>query len=72
MDGLGFKIIPKRKIAQHFKKGVVTGGPAHVFQVIMFSAGSNTLLTGSSPEIAPFLFPQKHPFKRDHAGIGKK
>ena len=58
-NGLFLEIVPKRKIPQHFKKGVVPGCVAHVFQIIVFSAGPHAFLGRGRPGIAPFLFPRK-------------
>ena len=40
-----FEIIPKREIAQHFKKSGVAGGMPYIFNI----ACSNTLLAGAHP-----------------------
>ena len=39
-----FEIITKGKIPQHFEKGVMPGGIAHIFQIIMFAARAHTFL----------------------------
>ena len=39
-----FKIVAKREIAQHFKKGVVPGRAADIFQIVVFTAGADTFL----------------------------
>ena len=39
MDGLPFKIITKRKVAQHLKKGAVSCGFSYIFDI----TGTDTL-----------------------------
>ncbi len=45
VDGLGLKIIPKRKIAQHLKKGAVAGSLSDILDI----ACADALLTGGDP-----------------------
>ena len=40
--GFTFEIISKAEISQHFKKGVVPGGVAHLVQVIVFTTCPDT------------------------------
>ncbi len=41
---LFFEIVSKREIPEHLKKGVVSPGAPHVFQIIVFSSGTDALL----------------------------
>ena len=71
-NGLFFKIISEGEVPEHLKKGVMAGGIPDVFQVVVFSTGSDSLLRGGRPLVLPFFFTEKHPFKLNHTGIGKE
>ena len=43
-DRLFFKIITKRKITEHFKKSVMSSGATDIFEIVVFTPGSNTFL----------------------------
>ena len=43
-NGLFFKIISKRPVAQHFKHSVVIGVMPHFFQIVVFSTHSQAFL----------------------------
>ena len=55
MNGLLFEVIAKRKIAQHLKKGVMTRGITHIFQVVVFAACAYTFLCGGGARVGAFI-----------------
>ena len=56
-DGLLFKIIAKRKVAEHLKKRMVTRGIADVVKVIVFTACAHTFLRRYCTFIIAFVYP---------------
>ena len=66
-----FKVIPKAKIAEHFKKGMVTRGIAHIIKVIMFATGAHAFLAGGRTAIIAVFKSGKNIFELDHTG-GRK
>ncbi len=45
-DGFFLEIIAEGKIAEHFEKGMMAGGDADIFQIVMFAAGADAFLAG--------------------------
>ena len=43
-DGLPLEVVAEREVAEHLEKGVVAGGVADVFQVVVLAAGAHALL----------------------------
>ena len=68
MDGLSFKIITKRKVAQHLKKGAVSCGFSYIFDI----TGTDTLLAGRHPTLWRNLLSGKIRFQRRHTGIDEQ
>ena len=68
VKGFLLKIITKGKIAQHFKKGAVTCGFSHVFNV----TGTDTFLTGGNSGSWRSFNSCEVWLKRRHTGIYKK
>ncbi len=54
-DGFFLEVVPEGKISQHLEKGVVPGGIADIFQIVVLSAGPDAFLGGGRPDIAPLL-----------------
>ena len=71
-DGLFLEVVSEREVAEHFKEGVVAGGVADVFQVVVLAAGPHATLGCDGPHIVALLFAHEHPFELDHAGIGEQ
>ena len=72
LDRLTLEVIAKAEVAQHFKKGVVAGGVAHVFQVIVLAAGAHTALATSRPVIGAWLRTQESILELIHTSIGEQ
>ena len=72
MNGIAFEIIAEAEIAHHFKKGVVAGGVAHVFQIVVLAAGAHAFLRGGGAVVGAFVEAEKHVFKLVHTGVGKQ
>ncbi len=71
-DGFAFEVITKGKIAEHLEKGVVAGGIADVFQVVVLAAGAYAALRGGRPPVRPRLQTEEDILELHHAGIGKE
>ena len=71
MDGIVLEIIAETKIAQHLKKGVVTGRVADILQIVMLAACTNATLGRGSPNIRPIFAPKENILELDHSGVGK-
>ena len=67
-----FEIIAKREIAHHFKEGVVAGGIAHIFQIIVFAACAHAFLRGGGAGVGAFVKAQEYVFKLVHARVGEQ
>ena len=66
-----FKIVAKGKVSEHFKKGVMAGGAADIFQVIVLAAGTHALLGRCCAPVLPGFLAQENALELHHAGIGK-
>ena len=73
-DGFLFEIITKGPVAQHLEKRVVIGIHPHIFEVVVFAAGANTLLrvSGAPRRVRAVLFAEKDRHKLVHAGVGEQ
>ena len=72
VDGVFFKVIAKGEVAQHLEKGVVTGGVAHVLQIVVLASGAHTLLAGGGGAVLTLLFTDKSALELHHTGVYKK
>jgi len=72
LDGPCLEVIPKREIPQHLEKGVVPGGIADIFEVVVFAPGPDALLGTGGPGVGPGVFAQEHLFKLDHPRVGEQ
>ena len=70
-DALFFEIIAERPVTQHFKKGVVTRGVAHVFQIIVLATRAQTRLHRGRALVRTLVLTQKHIFELHHTGVGE-
>ena len=71
-DRVMLEVIAEAEVTQHFKEGVVTGGIADVFQIIVLAACAHAALRGGGTGIGAFVQPQENILKLVHAGIGKQ
>ena len=71
LQRLALEVIAKRPIAQHFEKGVVAGGVAHVFQIVVLAARTQAGLYGCGAHIRALVRAQKHVLELDHARVGE-
>ena len=74
MDGFLLEIIAKGPVAQHLEKRVVIGIHPHIFEVVVFAAGANTLLrvSGAPRRVRAVLFAEKDRHKLVHASVGEQ
>jgi len=66
------EIVPEGEIAEHFKKSMVPGRSADIFQVIMLAACAHTLLRTDGPEIVTFLHAEETVLELVHPGISEQ
>ena len=71
-DGVLFEVVAKGKIAHHFKKGVVAGGVADVFQIVVLAACADAFLCGGGAAVGALVKTEKNVFKLVHACVGKQ
>ena len=71
LQRLALEIVTKRPVAQHLEKGVMAGGVAHVFQVVVLATGPQAGLHGRGAHIGALVRAQKHIFELDHARVGE-
>ena len=58
-DRVMLEVIAEAEVTQHFKEGVVTGGIADVFQIIVLAACAHAALRGGGTGIGAFVQPRK-------------
>ena len=51
---------------------MVSGGVAHVLEIIMFTPSTNTFLCRDCTQVRPLLEPQKSLLELIHSGVGKQ
>jgi len=68
-DGILFEIIAEGKVAEHLEKGVMTGGLADIFQVVVFAPGANAFLRRGGAHVVPFFTSEKNILELVHARI---
>ena len=71
IDGLPFKIIAKRPIAQHFEHGMVVSILAYLLQIVVFSTHAQALLGIGHTRVSRRFMPGEPILKGVHTGIGK-
>ena len=72
LDGVGLEVIAKRKIAQHFKEGMVPAGVADILQIVVFAARAHTFLGGGGARVVALLEAQEDVLKLVHARVGEQ
>ncbi len=70
-DRLGFEIIAKAEIAQHFEKCMVACGITDIVQVVVFAPRPHAFLRRCCAGIVAFFQSGETVFKLNHARIGK-
>ncbi len=70
-DGFFLEIIPERKIAEHFKKRVVPGRIADIFQIVVLAASPDAFLGSHGTVIGPLFLSEKGALELNHARIGE-
>ncbi|KAF5038086.1 hypothetical protein DSECCO2_557960 [anaerobic digester metagenome] len=72
LDGVFLEIVAEREVAQHFEKGVVARGAAHVFEVVVLAAHAQALLRGGGPHVAALFLPQENLLELLHPRVGEQ
>ena len=71
-DGVFLEVIAEGEVAQHFEKGVVTRGTAHVFQVVVLAADAQTFLRSGRTHVGALFQPLVELLELDHARVGEQ
>jgi hypothetical protein len=69
VDGIAFKIVTKRKVAEHFKKRMVPCGSTDVVEVVVLAACAHALLRRRRAFVRPRFASGEHVFELHHAGV---
>ena len=72
MDGLALEVVAEAEIAQHLEEGVMTGGVADVFQIVVLAAGPHAALGGGRARVGPSVAAGEHIFELHHAGVSEQ
>ena len=74
LDRFFFEIIAKRPVAEHFKKRVVIGIVAHIFEIIVLATGADAFLriSGTWRIIGRFFHAEEIRHERIHARVGEE
>ena len=68
-----FEVVSETEISEHLEKGVVSGGMAHILEVVVLSARPYAGLATRRPRrVGCRNFTGKNALERDHSGIGEK
>ena len=70
-NGLFFKIVTKRPVAQHLKHGMMIGVVPYLFQIVVLARNPQAFLGIGDPPAGGFLVPEKDVFELVHACIGE-
>ena len=70
--GTLFEVVAKGEVSQHLKEGMVAGGSANRFQVVVLAADPHTLLTGDGTIVTALVKAQKDFLELVHPGVGKQ
>ncbi len=71
-DRFAFEVVAEGEVAEHFEKGVVAGGAADVFQVVVLAAGADAFLRGGGAYVVALLSSQKQVLELVHPRVGEE
>ena len=71
-DGVAFEVIAETEVTQHFKEGVVPSGITHIFEIVVFTASTDTFLGSARTRIGTLLKTQKRLLKLVHPRVGEQ
>ena len=71
LERLALEVVAKTPVAQHLEKGVMARGVTDVFQVVVFTAGTQAGLNRGSAHIGAFVGAQEHVLELHHARVGE-
>ena len=66
------EVIAEGEVAQHLEEGVVPGGVADVFEIVVFATGAHAALAGDGAHVVAFVAAQEAVLELHHAGIGEQ
>ena len=71
-DRVLLEVVAEGKVAQHLEEGVVPGGVAHVFEIVVFAAGAHAALAGGGAHVVALVAAQEAVLELHHAGVGEQ
>ena len=71
-DGLALEVVAERPVPEHLEKRVVSCGVADIFEIVVFSAGTQATLHVRSAHVAARFLPQENFLELDHAAVGEQ
>ena len=72
LDRPVLEVVAKREIPQHLEEGVMPGGIADVFQIVVLAAGAHAFLRRGGALIGPLLQPGEDVLELNHSGVGEQ
>ena len=69
LNRFSLEILAKGKISQHFEEGVMPGGKADIFQIIMLATRPHAFLGRGRQGIIPRFPSRENVLERNHARI---
>jgi hypothetical protein len=71
-DRVFLEVIAEGEVAQHLEEGVMAGGVADVFEVVVFAAGAYAALAGGGAYVVALFLAEEAVLELHHAGIGEQ
>ena len=71
VDGVALEVVAEAEVAQHLEKGVMPGGVADIFQIVVLAAGPHATLGSRRPAVGALVAAGEHVLELHHAGVGE-
>ena len=71
-DRVALEVVAEAEIAKHFEKGVVSGGIADIFEVVVLAAGADAALAGAGANVVALFQAQEDVLELIHARVGEQ
>ncbi len=65
------EIVAERKVAEHFKEGVMACGMTDIFKVVMLAPGAHAFLRGRGTRIIAVFLAGENVLELNHPGVGE-
>ena len=72
VDGLALEVVAEAEVAQHLEEGVMAGGIANVFEVVVLAARAHAALGARGPGIGAALAAEEDLLELDHPRVGEE